>query len=66
MAYPKEVRDIFKRVPKEHHEDLKSLIKIYYELGVKDTQELVSQITEVPPQLMRDYGVHHYEELDGG
>lgn len=66
MAYPKEIQAIFKRVPKEHHDDLKKLIKFYYELGIEEVQGLVGTIADIKPSEINSYCVVHDSEIDGG
>lgn len=66
MAYPKEIDSIIKSIPKEHHKSIKKIIDFYYSQGVKDTQNLIDQITGIPPKEITEHGVWHNSEIDGG
>jgi len=66
MACPKEIKEILKGIPKEHHKGIQKIIKFYYKEGVNDIKCLIGQIEDIPPNEVRDYGVWHDSEIDGG
>lgn len=66
MAYPKEIQDMVKIIPKEHHKNIQKIIKFYYALGVTETQKIIKGIIEIPPEKINEYGVWHESDIDGG
>ncbi len=67
MKYPpKEVTDIIKLIPKEHHKNIKKILKIAYENGASDVLAIVGSLSEIPVNDVQSYGVYHDSGLDGG
>lgn len=66
MAYPKEIQDMVKLIPKEHHKNIQKIIMFYHAMGVSDVQNLIKGIIEIPPIDINDWGVYHSDSLDGG
>jgi hypothetical protein len=66
MAYPEEVKEIMKKIPKEHHKDVRKIMEIYFKIGVEEVQGLVGIISHLPSKDISEYGVFHESELDGG
>lgn len=66
MAYPKEIEEMVKLIPKEHHKNIQKIIKFYHRLGVSEMQNLIQGLVAIPPDKINEYGVWHDSEIDGG
>ena len=66
MAYPKEIKMMIDKIPKEHHKDINKIIHHYYSLGVTTTQALVKDIANIPIDKITEYVVCHGDEIAGG
>lgn len=66
MAYPKEIQDIVKTIPKEHHKNIQKIISFYHAMGVAEVQNLLKGVIEIPPNEINRYGVWHDSDIDGG
>jgi len=66
MAYPKDIKAIMDKIPKEHHKDINKIIHHYYSLGVTTTQALVKDIARIPVNKIIEYVVCNEDELAGG
>ena len=66
MAYTKETKEVLKQIPKEYHEQVKKIMKQFYEYGVEDTKALITAIEDIPPSKISEYCVLHESEIDGG
>jgi DNA-binding ferritin-like protein (Dps family) len=66
MAYPKEIEEMVKLIPKEHHKNIEKIVKFYYELGAGDVQNLIKGVVDIPPGKINEYGIWHDNDIDGG
>jgi len=66
MTYTKEIKEIIDSIPNEHHTSVNKIAKLCYVLGVKDMQQLVSELSNVPSDKVTEYGVWHESNIDGG
>ncbi len=62
----KEIKKLLNSIPKEHRATVNELLKMYYEMGVEDTKELLRSIVDIPANDMSDFIVTHESNLDGG
>lgn len=62
----KEIKDLVKVIPKEHHDTIRKIAEYYYKLGASEIQSLIQMVTEIPPIDTRYYGVYSHDSIDGG
>ena len=66
MEYTKEIEKIYNDVPEKYHGKLRKLSKYYRELGIKEIQQLMQEVTNIPSDKINEFGVYHDSDIEGG
>ena len=66
MKKDKNIDALFNSIPKEYHKTLFKIAEYFHDVGVKEVQDLLINITSIQPNEIHEYGVFNSNELDGG